>query len=188
MKKGPELSNEELMLRVQKEDLAAFEELYNRFHKRLYHFILRYVKEIPPAEDILQETFLRIFRERKDYRKTALFSTYLFTIARNLCLDALKACEKRPLLSDREGDVERVMDRSKGPSKLLEEAEIMEIVQSEIQAMPGDQREVLLLNKYSGLTYEEIAQIVDSTPAAVKQKAYRAMLSLRQRLKKLLEK
>lgn len=187
MKRNLKPTNEELMLRVQKGDLAAFEDLYNRLHLQLYHFISRFVKEKPLAEDILQETFLRVFKERKSYRKIAHFSTYLFTIARNLCLDALKTWEKRHLLSNQEDDVERAMDRSKGPSKVLEESETREIVQREIQALPADQREVLILNKYSGLTHEEIAQIVGSTQAAVKQKVYRAMVSLRKKLKKLVE-
>lgn len=59
------LTDEELMLRVQKGDMPAFEALYDRYHKRLFHFILRFVRERTLAEDILQETFLRIFKERK---------------------------------------------------------------------------------------------------------------------------
>lgn len=178
-------TNEELMFKVQKGDLSAFEALYKRFHKRLYHFILRFVRERPLAEDILQETFLRIFKERKGYRKTAHFSTYLFTIGRNFCLDALKTREKRQVIDNQEDYVKKAMDLSNGPSGILEDAEMIEIVQREIQALPRDQRAVLLLNKYSGLSYEEIAQIAESTPSAVKQQVYRAMLSLRQKLKKL---
>ncbi len=180
-------TSEDLVLRVQKGDLAAFETLYNRFHKQVFHFILRFVKERPLAEDILQETFLRVFKERKGYKKTAHFSTYLFTIGRNLCLDALKTWEKKHVLGNKEDYVESAMDPSKGPFEIMEETEISEIVQREIQALPRDQREVLLLSKYSGLTYGEIAQIVESTPDAVKQKVYRAMLSLRQKLKKFSE-
>ncbi|MEE9531374.1 MAG: RNA polymerase sigma-70 factor [Syntrophobacteria bacterium] len=185
MKKNLKLTNEELMQRVQKGDLAAFEALYERFYKQLFHFIVRFVKEQSLAEDILQETFLRIFKERKRYRKTARFSTYLFTIARNLCLDALKTWERKHVLSTQEDFIERAMDLSKGPSKIVENDELSQILQRAIDALPRDQREVLLLNKYSGLSYEEIAQIVESTPTAVKQKAYRAMLSLRQKLKKM---
>jgi RNA polymerase sigma-70 factor (ECF subfamily) len=177
-------TSEDLMLRVQKGDLDAFETIYNRFHEPVFHFILRLVKERTLAEDLLQETFLRILRERKGYRKIAQFSTYLFTIARNLCLDALKAWERKHVLSNKEDYVESAMDPSKGPSEIMEETEIREIVQREIHELPRDQREVLLLSKYSGLTHEEIAQIVESTPDAVKQKVYRAMLSLRQKLKK----
>jgi RNA polymerase sigma-70 factor, ECF subfamily len=185
LKKNLKPTSEELMLRVQKGNLVAFEALYERFYKQLFHFIVRFVKEKSLAEDILQETFLRIFKKRKSYRKTARFSTYLFTIARNLCLDALKSWERKHVLSTQEDLVERAMDRSKEPSKIVEEDELSEILQREIQALPKDQREVLLLSKHSGLSYEEIAQIVESTPAAVKQKAYRAMVSLRQKLKKL---
>ncbi len=175
------------MLRVQKGDVTAFDSLYDRHHKRLFHFILRSIREKPLAEDILQETFLRIFKERKTYKKTARFSTYLFTIARNLCLDALNKWEKRHLLGSQDDVIEKAMDPSKGSSAILEEAELGEIVRRAIQALPRDQREVLFLNKYSDLSYEEIAQIVESTPSGVKQKVYRAMLSLKQKLKKLNE-
>lgn len=74
-------------------------------------------------------------------------------------------------------------DPSKSPSRMLEEAEMMGMLENEIQKLPGDQREVLLFSKYSGLSFKEIALIVESTPAAVKQKVYRAMLTLKQRLK-----
>jgi RNA polymerase sigma-70 factor (ECF subfamily) len=177
-------SDEELMLNVRKGDMAALEELYDRYHKRLFHFTLRFVRDRSLAEDILQETFLRILRARKNYRTGSHFSTYLFTIGRNLCLDALKSWQRRHLLISQEDDIERALDNSKGPRKILEEIEMGKVIQNEIQALPLDQREVLILSKYSGLSYDEIAQILESTPAAVKQKAYRAMLSLKQKLKK----
>lgn len=178
-------SDDELMVRVKKGDMKAFEALYDRYNKRLFHFILRFVGERDLAEDILQETFLRIFKKRKSYRKAGHFSTYLFTIGRNLCLDALKTWEKRHILISQEDYVETVIDLSKGPSEALEETDISRTVQREIEALPNDQQEVLVLSKYSGLPYEEIAKIVSSTPAAVKQKVYRAMLALKQKLKKM---
>ncbi len=178
-------SNEELMLNVQKGDMAAFEVLYERYHKQLYHFILRFIKERPTAEDILQETFLRLLKGKKRFRKDPRFSTYLFTIARNLCLDALKSWERRHMLLSQEDEIERAADKSKGPDKILEETEMGKNIQSAIEALPADQREVLILSKYSGLSYDGIARIVNSTPAAVKQKAYRAMLFLKQKLKNL---
>jgi RNA polymerase sigma-70 factor (ECF subfamily) len=185
LEKNPKPTSEELMLRVQKGDLPAFEALFERFYKPLYYFIVRFVKEKSLAEDIFQETFLRIFKERKSYRKTGHFSTYLFTIARNLCLDALKTWERKHVLSNQEDFAETAMALSKEPSRIVEEDELSETLQREIHALPSDQREILLLSKYAGLSYEEIARIVQSTPAAVKQKAYRAMLSLRRKLKKL---
>ena len=181
MKKNRNPTNEELMLRVQKGDLAAFEDLYKRLHLQLYHFISRFVKEKPLSEDILQETFLRVLKERERYKKTARFTTYLFTIARNLCLDALKTGNKTHVLSSQEDPLEGAADISNEPSKIMESKEMNKIVRNEIQALPRSQREVLILNKYSGLTHAEIAQIVDSTPAAVKQKIYRAMDSLKKK-------
>ncbi len=176
-------TDEKLMLDVQKGDLEAFEVLYERYHKRLFHFVLRFMKERPTAEDILQETFLRLLKGKKRFRKDSRFSTYLFTIARNLCLDTLKSWEKRHVFINRENNIERTTDKSKGPDKILEETEMGKVIQNAIQTLHPDQREVLILSKYSGLSYDEIARIVNGTPAAVKQKAYRAMLSLKQKLK-----
>ncbi len=178
-------SDEELMLNVKKGDLAAFETLYDHYHRRLFHFILRFVRESTLAEDILQETFFRILKARKGYRRGFNFSTYIFTTARNLCLDALKSWKRRHLVISQEDNIESAMDPTKSPRKQLEEAEMEQILEIEIQNLPRDQREVLLLSKYSGLPFKEIARIVESTPAAVKQKAYRAMLSLKQKLKNL---
>jgi RNA polymerase sigma-70 factor (ECF subfamily) len=178
-------TDELLMLDVQKGDLEAFEALYERYNKRLFHFILRFVKERSLAEDILQETFLRLLKGKKRFRKDSRFSTYLFTIARNLCLDTLKSWERKHIFISQGNHIEKATDKSKGPDKILEETETAKIIQNAIEALPADQREVLILNKYSALAYDEIARIVNSTPTAVKQKSYRAMQSLKQRLKNL---
>jgi len=176
-------SDEELMCRVQKGDMNAFELLYDRFHSRLFHYILRFIGERTLAEDILQETFLRLLKGREGYRKNFGFSTYLFTIARNLCFDNFKSWQKSHLQFGREDRVDRAGNSSSAAHKLLEEAEMARILQNEIQTLPEDQREVLLLSKYSGLSYNEIAKITGSTPSAAKQKAYRAMVSLKEKLK-----
>jgi RNA polymerase sigma-70 factor (ECF subfamily) len=175
--------DEGLMLRGQKGDMKAFEALYDRYNKRLFHYILRFVRQRTLAEDILQETFLHLLKGGKGYRKSFRFSTYLFTIGRNLCLDSLKSRQRNHLQISQNDEIERTKDPSKGPHKILEETEMAKILQNEIQTLPADQREVLLLSKYSGFSYDEIAQIIDSTPAAAKQKTYRAMLSLKQKLK-----
>ncbi len=77
----------------------------------------------------------------------------------------------------------RATDPSKSPSRMLEEAEMMGMLENEIRKLPEDQKEVLLFSKYSGLSFKEISRIVESTPAAVKQKIYRAMFTLEQRVK-----
>jgi RNA polymerase sigma-70 factor (ECF subfamily) len=144
---------------------------------------LRFVRERALAEDILQETFIRLLKGRRKFRKGFRFSTYLFTIGRNLCLDALKTWERRHLLVSQEDNIMRATDPSKNPSRMLEESEMRAMLKNEIQKLPQDQREVLLLSKYSRLSFKEISQIVESTPTAVKQKVYRAMLTLKQELK-----
>jgi RNA polymerase sigma-70 factor (ECF subfamily) len=144
---------------------------------------LRFVRERALAEDILQETFIRLLKGRKKYRIGYHFSTYLFTIGRNLCLDALKTWERSHILVSREDHIMRATDPSKNPSRMLEEAEMAEMLENEIRKLPQDQREVLIFSKYSGLPFKEISRIVESTPAAVKQKVYRAMLTLKQKFR-----
>jgi RNA polymerase sigma-70 factor (ECF subfamily) len=77
----------------------------------------------------------------------------------------------------------RATDPSKNPSRMLEEAEMVGMLENEIRRLPEDQREVLIFSKYSGLSFQEISRIVESTPAAVKQKVYRAMLTLKQKFR-----
>lgn len=184
MSRGSRSSDEALMARVKKDDTAAFELLYERYHQRLYHFILGLVKERTLAEDLFQETFLRIFRERKSYRKKSRFSTYLFTIARNLCLDTLNSWQRRHISGSDQGRIRSVPFPSKGPAELLEEAETTEAIKRAIEGLPEDQREALLLSKYAGLSYKEIAEVLKSSPDAVKQRVYRALVFLRKRLRK----
>lgn len=176
-------TDEQLMLDLKAGDMAAFETLYDRYNKRLFRYILRFVTQRDVAEDILQETFLRILKHRKVYLEKSRFSTYLFTIARNLCFDNLKSWQVRHLNANQADTIERTGDAYQDSHKSLEDREMGKILQKAIDNLPADQKEILTLSKFSGLSYEEIAQIVGCTPAAAKQKAYRALLGLKRDLK-----
>ncbi len=165
-----------LMARYAQGDVAAFEELYQRYESRLYGFSLRYLGDPDAAADAFQETFIRVIEARNSYEPRGRFASWLFTIARRVCVDQLR-------LAKRKASVEAMPDQSESliaPAGSVEERLAhQDEVQQLLALLPAEQREVLLLSKYHGFTYSEIAEMVGSSEVAVKQKAYRALKTLR---------
>lgn len=177
--------DEELMLDLKRGNLEAFTILYERYQRRLYNFILRYVEDPSTAEDLFQETFLKVYRLREAYDQKALFVTWLYTIARNLCWDERKSPRRRqgersqpPRLPSSEP-----ADPSPGPLGTLEAKEREALVRKAIASLPDVDREVLILSRYEGLRYEEIAKVLGTSAQAVKARAHRALTALKEHLK-----
>jgi RNA polymerase sigma-70 factor (ECF subfamily) len=145
------------------------------------------------AEELLQETFLRLAQARRRYRRTASFRTYLYAIARNLCLDALKSRRWREGSSPRRQ--ERISAHVPGPSasldadpqRALEAREQAEAVRAALLDLPPADREVLVLSRYEGLTYDQIAEVLGTTSGAIRVRAHRALALLRSRLEPFLD-
>lgn len=174
-------TDEELISELQKGDLEAFTVIYTRYRKRLYNFILRLVEDRHRAEDLFQETMLRVYLHRRSYRPQATFKTWLYTIARHLCLNLL-AREKvdRPARSS--PPLHLQADPSPNPEKRLELVEQEEAVQQAIRSLPLAQREVLILTRFEGLSYREVAQVLGKTESTVRVIAHRALLVLKDHL------
>lgn len=190
---GP--SDEELMLAYQVADEGAFVELFKRYNVRIFNYFLRHLGNRAMAEDLLQSTFLKVHRQRKSYRPSAAFSTWIFTIASNLLKDASLAQRRRGEVVQLEEVRERVAAGSsrsepvlassgKNPEAEYEEREIAEYIRQAVQSLPPDQRSVILLAKYEGFKYGEIAEILNITVSAAKVRVHRAMKTLEQILKK----
>jgi RNA polymerase sigma-70 factor (ECF subfamily) len=148
------------------------------------------------AMDAVQETFLRVHENRRNYRPTAKFSSWIFRILRNLCIDEKRRYWNRYVRAESqfwsEGDEGStvVSDFPSGTETAAEtvlENELDTRIREAINSLSPEQREVLLLNKYQGLSYKEIAEIIGITAESVKQRAYRGHLRLRQLLKDLIE-
>lgn len=171
-------SDEWLMARVRDGNVAAFQNLYERHHRSLFTFLLRLLADRPTAEDLLQETFLRVYLHRETYRPTATFRTWLFTIARNLAVDQLR---RGGIAWERPGEDQRaeVPDSSPSPLRRVEAAERLEELENALRQLPPGQREVLLLSRYAGLSHAEIAQVTGSSPEAVRVALHRALSRLR---------
>lgn len=175
-------------------DEEAFVTLFKRYNKRLYNYFLRHLGDRATAEDLLQSTFLKIHRGRESYQPTAAFSTWVFTIATNLLRDSAVAARRQAHVIQPEeirgkvaigaGSSEPVSVQSaKSAEDEYGEREIAYHIRQTIQSLPPDQREVILLAKYEGFKFEEIAKILNITLTAAKVRAHRAMKALETILK-----
>jgi len=181
-----------LMLRVRDDDDAAFAELVERFQHRLVAVMHHLVGGMHEAEDLAQEVFLRVYRIRKKYRPKAKFSTWLFTIANNLALNALRDRKRRPTLplevrDSSSHDVRpaepAAQDLSETPSAGLRHKELAEVIRFALDGLNERQRVAIVLNKFEDMNYAEIAEVMGLTTKAVKSLLSRARTSLREALR-----
>lgn len=186
-----ETTDEALMTRYQRGELSAFAVLVRRHKRPLYNFVLRHVGSPPAAEDVVQEVFLRIVEGAGSFKHEARFTTWAYTIARNLCIDHLrKASIRRHASLDQEaGDEgpslgERLPDASPRASteRAAESNQIQSRVIAAVEKLPEEQREVFLLRQVAGLPFQEIAQITSVAENTVKSRMRYALERLQEAL------
>lgn len=140
------------MAAVQAGDLRAFETLYARHHRAVFGVLLRSVADRRTAEDLLQETFLRVFASRRAYRPLAAFRTWLYTIARHLVVDQMRRAAPVGALTEDLPD--EVPDAQASPLERVEAEAVAERLAQAVARLPPGQREVLLLSRVARLTHE----------------------------------
>ncbi len=176
-------TDKQLMASIQANEPGAFEALYTRYRIRLYNFIRRFVGNQSSAEDIFQETFLRIYRERHRYEPRVAVSTWLYTIARNLCLQEIEKQSRRQPAQANATDMAAVQaSPAEDPLSRLEATEAADRVARAVALLPPGEREVLILARYEGLPHTQIAAIVGKSEGAVRVALSRGLTTLRQRL------
>jgi len=177
-----------LMLRVRADDAPAFAELVERFQHRLVAVMHHLVGSAHEAEDLAQEVFLRVYRNRKKYRPRAKFSTWLFTIANNLALNALRDRRRRPVLplevqeSGPLGTGPAAPARDVPPAQNLQQQELADVIRRALDGLGERQRVAIVLNKFEDMNYADIADVMGLTPKAVKSLLSRARGKLREAL------
>jgi RNA polymerase sigma-70 factor (ECF subfamily) len=186
-----------LMLRVREGDAEAFTELMRRYQARVLLVLEHLVGSRDWAEDLAQEVFLRVYRARKTYTADAKFVTWLFTITNHVASNALRTKARRREVRLRAAanssgsgrPLERLLQCSSGqiPARQLDKAEMRDIVRLAMETLNERQRMAVLLSKFEGMSYADIAQAMDMTPQAVKSLLSRARLNLRQMLIPYLE-
>lgn len=177
-----ETSDIDLMLALKGGDRNALAVLVDRYEKPLVNFLVRMIGDREEAEDLFQETFLKVLRNAKRYEPKAAFSTWLYTIARNGCLDRLKKIKGLPTVplegkkEDAEGSLREALPASgAGPAERAASREMAKVVRGALREMPPKKREVLILRIYQGLPYEEIARIVNAPLGTVKYRIHDAL-------------
>ena len=185
----------ELMLAVRSGDAASFEELLQRYRRPLVGYFSRMLRDPAMAEDLAQETFLRIYQARERYEPDAKFTTWLYRIATNLALNALRDQKDVTPASDhgsqRNGsepdDAARIPDARPTAEQVIMESERQRIIRQAVEALPERQRAAVVLHKYQEVDYRQIAKVLGVSESAVKSMLFRAYEALRLSLEPLLE-
>lgn len=171
------------MTAAQADQPGAFEELYARYRVRLYNFIRRFISDPPSVEDIFQETFFRAYRERGRYVPQSAVSTWLYTIARNLCLQELeKRSHRQSNLAPTDTTAIPRTQATDDPLLNLEAADTASRIERAVALLPPAEREVLILARYEHLPHSQIAAIVGKSEGAVRVALSRALTTLRHHL------
>ncbi len=171
-------ASESLMLRFRAGDVRAFEILLQRHRHSIFEFILRSVGSHNPAqaEDLTQETFLRVVKQAANYEPRSKFTTWLFTLARNLCIDASRRRKHRKAQSldapDEEGHslLERTSDGGPAVDRQAIGHELRARMEVAIAELPEDQREVFLMREAADLSFKEIADVIGVSENTVKSR------------------
>ncbi|MGB6222044.1 RNA polymerase sigma factor [Haloferula sp.] len=175
-----------LMRRVAEEDEVAFRELVERHQNAVIGTVAKMLGDPTEAEDIAQRVFLRIWKHAKRWRPDAKFTTYLFTITRNLVYNESRRRSRRKEVSSDERNEDRglepVADARSEPDAETLKSEMHDEIDQAIQSLPEAQRTAVVLYSYESMPYEEIAKVLDTSVSSVKSLLFRARGTLREKL------
>ncbi len=188
-----ELPDEALLERFNEGQVEAFEELLARYRRPLFNFVLRSVRDVSRAEELLQEVFLRVVQRSGEFRGQSKFSTWLYTIARNQCIDHGRKMAFRRHASldapsrsaeDEHGPtlLDRVASDTPGSDREAIGRQLKAAIAAAIDALPEEQREVFLMRQVQNLAFKEIALVVGTSENTVKSRMRYALERLQEAL------
>ncbi len=191
MSAAPQDPDAALMLRVKRGDRAAFEALVEKYRQPVTNIIYRTLPDAAEAEDLAQGVFIQVFKSRERYEVSARFSTWLFTIARNLCLNEIRRRSRHPADSldaphpDNDDQPLRQFEDAKtfSPPDAVLHGELEQKIAEALAALPETQRTAILLYREEDMSYEEIAKILGCSLSATKSLIHRGRETLKARLK-----
>src|SRR4249920_3149521 len=186
-----------LVERVKRGDMRAFEMLVVKYQRRIERLIGRMVRDVDLVPDIAQETFIRAYRAIPQFRGEAAFYTWLYRIAVNTAKKALVDLKRDPLVTesalasanteDETSRVENELSDGETPDALLASKEIAAAVNAAIEALSEDLRQAITLREIEGLSYEEIADVMNCRIGTVRSRIFRAREAIALRLRPLLD-
>lgn len=181
---GP--SDEELVGAVQGGDVSAFDVLVRRWDRKIRGAIYRVLGSEDEARDLSQDAFLKAYRALPSFKQEARFSSWLYQIAINLCRDRMRRKKGRTWVSlealDEAGDT--LPQRTPSALDLVESRDLSQRVRAAVLALPDDEREVIVLKEYQGLTFVEVAGALGIPVSTVKTRLYRGLGQLRLQLER----
>lgn len=185
-------TDEELMLRYQGGDRGAFRVLLARHQRALFHFALRQLRDPQTAEEVVQDALVRVVQNAGDFKHEARFTTWVYTIVRNLCIDQMRkrALRKHPSLDQARGSDEdapalgeTIADARADVERAASSVEMRELIARAIEALPEEQREVFLLRERANLPFKEIAAVTGVPENTVKSRMRYALERLQDALR-----
>lgn len=189
---GDKTTDQMLVERVQNGETHAFDLLVTKYQTKLFHLVNRYVTDQDEALDVVQESFIKSYRAIQSFRGDSAFYTWLFRIAVNTAKNYLATQKRRPpqydvdaVEAEQYGGENRLKDRDTPENELLRD-EIQNTVQQAMDKLPDDLRTAIVLREMEGLSYEEIAQVMDCPIGTVRSRIFRARDAIDQKLKPLL--
>jgi RNA polymerase sigma-70 factor (ECF subfamily) len=184
-----------LMLRVKGGDMRAFEELVEKFKHPIVNLMYRMIRDLDEAEDLAQLVFIRVHQSAERYEASAKFSTWIFTIARRLCLNEIRRRSRHPAESleasqaESEDHAPRQFPDGKtfSPPQAFLHGELEGKIQEALADLPEKQRLAIALCREDELSYEEIAEVLGCSLSATKSLIHRGRETLKERLKPYLQ-
>ena len=179
-------SDEELVAQSQGGDLDSFNQLVLRWERPIYALAYRVIGREEDARDVAQETFLRAFRALKGFKGQAKFSSWLYRITLNLCRDWIRREKRTPLAQAPEG-IDLIELAGEGTvsdsiEELVGRRELGRAVSKAMATLPEEQRTAIILKEYHGLTFQEIAELLDCPLSTVKTRLYQGLSVVRKQL------
>jgi len=187
------LSDEQVMRYFQAGREEAFTILMQRYQQRLYHYLIRYTRNHEDAEDIVQETFIRVYNSRNAYEEVARFSTWLYTIGGNLMRTQFKKQQRMQTTSinqqdEETGYIRQIPDLDSSPDEKVNTSITLSMVRKALRELPEEYSELLNLREYKDLSYEEISTAVNLPMGTVKSRINRGRSRLQTLLVNVIDK
>lgn len=187
--KGANDTDQQLVQRVQRGDKRAFDLLVLKYQHKILSLVSRYIRDSDEMQDVAQEAFIKAYRALPKFRGDSAFYTWLYRIAINTAKNHLVARGRRPPSSDvdvdesEQYDGQSVLREIENPENMLFGEELRRVVESAIRALPEDLRTALTLREFDGLSYEDIAAVMDCPVGTVRSRIFRAREALDRQVK-----
>ena len=181
-----DFTDETLLNKFLDGDISAFEEIVARYQKPVINFIYRMIGDFHEAEDLAQNVFIKLYKRADTFKGSSRLSTWLFSIAVNLCIDKKRVESRREFVS-LDDEVIEIQSDSISPDTRAENSEIAQFIEEAILSLDEEKRAAIVMREYHSMSYEKIARSLGCSVGSVKSRLHKARKQLRSKLAFLLD-